>query len=382
LPFDDPDYGKRGAIGVARVQRDFGTQSNMGVLVTERKVGDHSNLVSGLDTRIKLNDNWAFAGQAVGSRTRADDVAGGDRDGHLGFAELTRGGRNFNYDLQYADIGRDFDTELGFVPRVDIRQLYQKASYLWQFPDAPWLVSAGPTVVAYRTWDQDNHPQDWNVDSAFTVNGLRATKFEGHWIESAELYGGENFHKHAWSLAASTEWFKWLTTSLKVTDGNAINYYPAEGVLPFLGDARQYELGFTLSPLAQLRIDHTLIWNDLRTRAPVAGIGNDESVFSNLQWRTKFNYQFNRFWALRVIFDYAALLPDTTLFAPGRSKRLTGDVLLSYTPSPGTAIYLGYTDQQENLHLFENPNFIEGTRNLDLHTGKQVFVKASYLFNF
>lgn len=382
LPADDPDAGKRAYVGALRLQRDFGAQSNIGALVTERKIGGHNNTVASLDSRIKLNDNWAFTAQAVGSRTRASEASGGNRDGHLGFLQLTRGGRNFNYDIEYADIARDFDAELGFVPRVDIRQLYQKASYLWQFPDAPWLVSAGPSVIAYRTWDQNNRPQDWSVDSGFAVNGLRATTFEGHWLESAELYRDINFRKHGWSLSASTEWFKWLTTSLKVTQENRINYYPAQGVLPFLGDATQYELGLTLSPFAQLRIDHTLIWNDLNTRAPIAAVGRDATVFSNMQWQTKFNYQFTRFLALRVIFDYTALLPDTTLFAAERSKNFSSDILLSYTPSPGTAIYLGYTDRQENLHLFENPNFVSRTSALDLHTGKQVFVKASYLFNF
>ena len=385
LPFEDRDHDRRGRIGVVRVQRDFGAQSNIGVLVTDREVGDHSNLVFALDSRVKLNDSWVFNGQAIGSRTEHPGFTGPreTRDGSIYFAELTRGGRNFTYDGQYIDIARDFDTALGFVPRIDIRQLYQTATYLWQFPDAPWLVNAGPTVTATRTWDQSGELQDWTVDASFIVNGLRVTKFEGHWIESFERFAGLGFRKSAYSLTARSEWSKWLTAGATASAGDAINFLPAEGLQPFLGESRQLQLELTLSPLAQLRIDQIYIWDELRTRSrSVAGRRAGDVIFRDPLSRTKINYQFNRFLALRAIVDYAAVLPDPELVALERSKRLTGDVLLSYVLRPGTAIYLGYTDRQENLRLLTDPPRLESTRDLDLHTGRQVFLKVSYLFQY
>jgi hypothetical protein len=378
LTGDDAD--ETGRIGVTRIQRDFGTQSNIGMLLTDRRVGDHENRVLGIDSRISLNDNWAVTGQAVSSRTR--DGEGDHRSGHLVFAQATRGGRHFTYDGQYLDVGRNFATELGFVPRTDIRQLYQTATYLWQYTDAPWLVSAGPTVLAERTWNQDNDLQDWRVDSSFQVNGLRHTSFSGHWIESYELYAGLDFRKHAYSLSASTEWLKWLTVGASVTQGDAVNYIPAAGLDPFLADGRQFTLNFTLSPFAQLRVDQNFIWDELRTREPIAGRDEDARIFRNTLSRTKVKYQFNRFLAAHVIFDYASLDPDAGLIALERGKRLTTDVLVSYSPNPGTSLYVGYTDQRENLRLFGDPRQLERTSELDLHTGRQFFVKLSYLFNF
>ena len=55
------------------------------------------------------------------------------------------------------------------LPRTDIRQLYQTGSYLKQFPEAPWLVSAGPQVTAYRTWDTDGKLQDWSLRTGATL---------------------------------------------------------------------------------------------------------------------------------------------------------------------------------------------------------------------
>lgn len=374
------DADSTGKIGVVRLQRDFAEQSNVGMLYTHRDVGQQSNKVFGLDSRLKVNDNWAVAAQAV--RSRSQEAEGVGRDGHLMFLQATRGGRNFTYDGQYIDISRDFETELGFVPRTDIRQLYQSAAYTWQFPEAPWLISAGPSLTTEHTWDQRNELQDWKADAGFTINGLRHTKFEGHWIESFERYAGLEFRKDSYSLAASTEWLKWLTIGATVSGGKAVNYFPAAGLDPFLADSRQFKLDFTLSPFAQLRIDQNFIWDELRARSPLAGQDGDARIFRNTLSRTKVKYQFNRFLAAHVIFDYAALEPNANLFAFERSKRLTGDILVSYSPNPGTAVYVGYTDQQENLRLFGNPYVVERTRDLDLHTGKQFFVKVSRLFSF
>ncbi len=379
LPPGHPDAGESARIGVARVQRDFGTHSNVGVLTTHRRFGDHENTIAGVDTRIGIDDNWTASGQVVESRTRD---AGAERDGRLMFAQAVRGGRNFSYTGEYLDVSEDFEADLGFVPRVDIRQIYQYARYVRQFPEAKWLIDAGPSVTAYRTWNQDGDLQDWSVDLGFGVSGLRQTTFEGHWLESYERYADLDFRKQGYSLSARTEWWKWLTIGAKATVGTAVNYIPAGGLAPFLADGRQLSVDFTVSPAAQLRIDQNFIWDELRTRNPVAGRSGGANIFRSTLSRTKINYQFNRFLAAHVIFDYAGLEPDSGLVALERSKRLTSDVLVSYLLKPGTSLYVGYTDRQENLQLFGDPRLLERTRKLDLHTGRQFFIKLSYLFNY
>jgi hypothetical protein len=377
LPTDDENYGEDAQIAVARVQRDFGSASNVGVLVTDRQLGDYQNQVTGLDTRIPINDKWTFTGQAVSSSN--EDPGAPDRDGELLFGQVTRAGREFNYDGQYVDIDREFDTQLGFVPRVDIKQLYQNASYLKQFPDAPWLVNMGPSMTIYRTWDQNDDLQDWSYDLGYQINGLAFTKFEAHYIESYEVYGGR-FRKDGFSLSATSEWLKWMNFTAKYSQGENINYIPAEGLAPFLGDGRQFQLTASFKPHPQFRIDQTFIWDELRTIDAIGGVGADENIYHDVLSRTKFKYQFNRFLAAHLIIDYNATTPDSDLIALDRNRRVTGDILVSYLLNPGTALYVGYTDRQENLRLFGDPRILERTRDLDLHTGKQFFVKFSYLF--
>lgn len=374
------DYGKTGKIGVARLQRDVGEQSNVGFLASDRSVGDQYNRVFGLDSRMKLNDNWLLNAQAIKSKSREEgDVR---RDGDLLFAQAIRGGRDFTFDGQYIDISDDFEAELGFVPRVGIKQLYQKSGYLKQFPDAPWLVNMGPTLTAYRTWDQNGDTQDWSVEPGFVVNGLRLTKIEGNLIRGYEYFGGRDFYMDGFKVGVSSEWFKWLGGEVSYTQRETVNHLPAPGLDPFLADERLFKLKFTLSPFAQLRIDQSFIWDELRTRHSIVGRDSDSKVFRSTQSFTKIKYQFSRFWAAHVIFDYKALDSDTNLFLIPRDKKLVTDLLVSYSPNPGTAFYLGYTDQQQNLRINENPAFVARTRDLDLHSGKQLFMKFSYLFNF
>src|ERR1022692_498492 len=68
----DPNYGGRAEIGVVRVLREFG-KSNLGLLVTDRQFAGSYNRVASLDTRLKFNDTWTFAGQVMTSQTRELD---------------------------------------------------------------------------------------------------------------------------------------------------------------------------------------------------------------------------------------------------------------------------------------------------------------------
>jgi hypothetical protein len=87
----------------------------------------------------------------------------------------------------------------------------------------------------------------------------------------------------------------------------------------------------------------------------------DDNLFS---WRSI--YQFNRSIFARLRVDYSTL-----------SKHLRPQFVLGWTPSPGTALYMGYNDDQSYngyspyTHLRE-PGLVGN--------GRTFFIKASYLF--
>jgi hypothetical protein len=95
------------------------------------------------------------------------------------------------------------------------------------------------------------------------------------------------------------------------------------------------------------------------------------------------NYQFSRELSLRAILDYNAVLPNNSLVGLEREKHLTGDVLLTYLLNPGTALYVGYTDGYENLLI--DPaglSLFTRTGTPKTSTGRQIFVKMSYLLRY
>ncbi|MBI3950891.1 MAG: carbohydrate binding family 9 domain-containing protein [Acidobacteria bacterium] len=129
VPEDDPLRDGRAGIGVVRVRREFANQSAIGLLVTSRDVASSSNRVFSLDTRLKLNPNWILSGQVMQSDTRQLD--GTRLSGPAYLAQLFHGGRHFNYFGRFLDRSPSFRSQLGFIPRVDVRQMEHFANYRW-----------------------------------------------------------------------------------------------------------------------------------------------------------------------------------------------------------------------------------------------------------
>jgi predicted porin len=106
-------------------------------------------------------------------------------------------------------------------------------------------------------------------------------------------------------------------------------------------------------------------------------------VFDVHMWRTKANYQFTRALSLRAIVDYNLVAPNAALVTLDRDKRFTLDILATYLVNPGTALYVGVTDAYANLRLDPTVSpLVQRTDNLMTSTGRQFFVKMSYLLRF
>jgi hypothetical protein len=130
-----------------------------------------------------------------------------------------------------------------------------------------------------------------------------------------------------------------------------------------------------------MRLDETYLHEALRTgfRQGAASA----SVYNNHIVRSKANYQFTRELSFRAIVDYNGVLPNASLAALDRKKRVSYDFLFTYLVHPGTAFYAGYTDIYENYRFnpLQQP-YLSPSGSPNLNTGRQAFVKLSYLFRF
>jgi len=402
-------YDTRAVDGVVRVAREFGKQSYIGAFASTRDFADTNNRVVSLDARLKFGKNWVSDFQAAHSWTRqagnqqlceefVTPVSGSafSSQGNTLYADLSYTGRHFVMTNAYSDYSPGFCAELGFVPRVDIRQQTSAAGYYWR-PLKSKIVDFGPSVGEAVDWDHNKVLQDWAAALGFQIDFTRQTTFIFSRGEAYELFDNIPFRKHSTALQFTSAPYKWLSFTGRYTTGTGENFFPANGLPPFLGNLNRVNLGFTVRPSARFRIDETAIYYRLGTRigSTPATFDPGHPVFNNYLLRTKFNYQFTRELSLRMIMDYDATLANNQLLDLQRnlgsfdggpvqpSKNFVPDFLLTYLVHPGTALYIGYNNSFSNLRLDETTTpAVLLQRSPSNMTGRLFFIKLSYLFRY
>src|SRR5712664_3163026 len=409
--FTSGPYDTRAVDGVVRVTREFGNQSYIGGFFSSRDFADTSNRVASIDARLKFSKNWVVDVQGVHSWTRQDlnaernclsfassNPAIGSQQGNALWADASHSGRHFSFYTNYNDFAPNFCTQLGFVNQIDIRQGTAFAGYFWR-PAKSKIIDFGPTVSETVDWNHAGVLQDWQVSLGFQFDLRKQTTIAFFRGEAYELFNNIGFRKHSTSVFLTTQPYKWISFSARYIQGTGENFFPAPGLLPFLGNINRVNFGFTLRPSSRLRLDETLIYYGLGTRdgsvPPPFSPGH--SIFNNYLNRTKFNYQFTKELSLRLILDYNATIANTQLFDLQRSlggsddvngpfaptKQFTTDVLLTYLLHPGTAVYLGYNNGFTDLTL--NPSASPPVKPLgppNNSTSRLFFIKLSYLQRF
>ena len=382
LSENDPKYGDRAVDGVARIERGLGRQSHIGALITSYNFGSSFNQVGSFDTRIRLGGNWTLFGQASTSVTQYHNGARLAGPGY--YASVRHTGRHTGYSSTYVDRSPNFRTLLGYIPRLDIREWRNSASYTWR-PARDFLVSYGPGISEFVTWDRQGRVRDWSVNPYFLVELRGATHLQASRTESFELFRNTGFRKNNTEFAFNTEWYKWLALYADYNWGKSINYYPASGFPSFLARSTSASAGLTLRATPRLRFDESYYFSRL---SAVRGWLPDQtitpgSIFNNHILRFKVNYQFSRELSLRAIFDYNSVIPNSSMVALENSRRAGMDVLLTYLLHPGTALYLGYTNARENLAFdpLLSPSLYR-TDFPDTTTGRQIFIKLSYMLRY
>jgi uncharacterized protein DUF5916 len=410
LPFSGGPYNTRAVDGVVRVTREFGNQSYIGAFASSRDFADTGNRVASLDARLKFSKNWVVDAQAVHDWTRLNTNSSnfpclwfpqsssgiGSQQGNALWVDASYTGRHFGFSTNYNDFSPNFCTELGFVNRIDIRQNNASGGYFWR-PEKSKIVDFGPSFGETVDWNHAGILQDWAAVAGFQVDLTKQTTFAVSRGEAYELLQGIDFRKHSSAITAATQPYKWIAFSARYAQGTGENFFPAPGLQPFLGTTRRVNFGLTLRPSSRFRLDETLLYYRLGTRAgwTTPPFSPGQSIFNNYLNRVKVNYQFTKELSLRLILDYNATLANSSLldlqtnlgsFDGGPivpTKQFTTDVLLTYLLHPGTAFYVGYNNGFNNLMLQPGaPPFVTALGAANNSNSRLFFVKASYLLRF
>ena len=436
VPDSSPLSGVRSYFTIGRVSRDIFQQSSVGAIYTdwECPTSGEFNRIGGIDTRLKLNPNWTLEGQGVVSSSNlklnceanlypfsSGNLGNGNHyAGPAEKLELQRDGLHFAYDGTYNDITPGFVTVPGFINRVDIRETTQEARYRFR-PKKGWILSWGPSLVTRDDFDHTGLRLDTDYSPYLAIIGRGQTVvFLRPYEETRErlrprdfcflgfsLYcsspnaGNQDYHQHTSGATISTGYFKKATLTANYYWGDGVNFValPPETAAastpynqPFVARQDSAWASLTLRPMQPLKIENTYLFDRLRTTGSAylfeqsQNPGAGQGIFNDHILRSKWNWQFTPQLSLRMILQYNSLLAGTPgvgspyTYLP-TSKEFNADFLVTYLVHPGTAIYVGYNSDLQNLRVQPGVG-VSNTARGYLNDSRQFFVKASYLFRF
>lgn len=147
---------------VARIQREIG-RSNIGAIFVgrtstgDRGGADNWNRAYGLDTAVQTTNNGKLF--LMMARTDSPDARGGSD--YAGRATYTYTNPLFNGHVQYAQVGENFNPEVGFLPRRGFRSAEGRLflTYKPKSPGKQWMRAFSPHVSQNVFWGFDNEIQ-------------------------------------------------------------------------------------------------------------------------------------------------------------------------------------------------------------------------------
>lgn len=365
-----------------RVSRDLSEQSSFGMLYTDRRLGDASNRVISADGRFKLDENWVASLQMAYARD--EDGAGGVRQDQAYSFAFDRSGRKWTQHIHYREIGPDFVTELGFIPRVDERNVHTNVNYRFR-PEGPRLIAWGPGAFVEQIKGADGERLQWRATPSLVFDFRRQTSLSFDWFNGSDrlrptdfpvLTATTDFDISQASINFSTRFSRSLNFELMVTHGDNINFVPPVGVAPFAASETRGNLDFTIRPGRRLSVSNNWLFNHLEEA------GGGRTIFRNSILRSRWNLQLNRELSLRVILQLSETTADAALTSLETGRRFNGDLLMTYLINPWSAFHVGFNSNYLDPEIIEDPNgnpLVRTERDF-VNDSRAVFFKVSYLF--
>ncbi|MEE2658958.1 MAG: DUF5916 domain-containing protein [Candidatus Latescibacterota bacterium] len=305
---------------VLRVKRDLPGQSQVGLLLADRSPGQEEdyNRTVGVDASLSFDEGATSLRGFVG-RTWTPGLRGPNA---ASFVEFDHRVGTTEFNASFIDIGEDFNPEIGFVPRDDVRRL--KGQMRWRpRPQTEWIRRYATGPEWSFTMNRDNELESRSTKGFFFIN-----------TEAGDWMGIE-----------VEERFERLDESFEIDDGIEIpvgdhTFRQVSGRL-FLNDSRR--LGGSAGASAGE------FFNGTRRRLSIEGVWK-----ANARWNTETKYEINlvelpasKFTAYRLSQRMLISL-NTDLYLRGLAQWNSKDeivgvnVLFSYRYRPGSDLFLVY----------------------------------------
>jgi hypothetical protein len=350
---------------VGRYRYDIGKSSMVGATITDRRGDGYSNTVIGIDTVYRPTDadqiNISLAGSQTEYNQEMINTAGvqsGSFSDQAINVEYNHSVRDWWIWAGYDDFGDGFRSDLGFRPRVGLRELDVRSARVWWGEDDDFFNRTALGAGGGRSETQDGNLQSEEVVTWLNLDGPHQSyasinlEFGNRAFEQTlfeDLWSGSFYFK-----MQATGNFSW---SFNLYGGDHIDFTHAVAADRLvMRPSVNYKFGRHLS----MSYNHT--YSELNVE--------QGELFTVHAPEARVVYQFNSRILLRMILQYQQVEWDNTLFGDTGDTEmddLFAQLLFSYKINPNTALYLGYTDGYQ------------GTQDYGLiETDRTFFTKLSY----
>lgn len=351
--------GRNASFSILRYKRQMGKDNYIGGFFTNRGFAGESNSVGGIDGRWRLNNTSYFEYSFFKSFSRVMAAAESDQGHSLGL-RYNFSNRHWNVDLGFFDLSEDFRIDTGYVTRTGITMAPALFMYTF-FPKSRFFQKIDAFWWSYHLLDKPSDLFETYNHLVLRFNMPRQSQVRFDAILGNEVFADRRFSLSGWRVRGYTQVLKQFYLEGGLRRSNRI-YYDSE--TPFQGRGVTADLYLLFQPFDKLSTSLGISYYDFFRSS------DGEKIYDYTIWRSRTTFQVNRFLFFRGIIEYNNYW-----------KRLSADLLASFTYIPGTVIYLGYGSINEKVK-WSNEDREYFPSDDYLQTRKSFFFKASYLWRF
>ena len=312
-PIDEP----RTNYSVVRVNRDILEGSTVGGILIDKTDGDASNSTAGLDFSYRPTREINI--QGLFSHTLENFEVDLTRNSNAFFIGGDWRTNLFRLDASYTDIGEDFNPEVGYIQRSDVRRFRGGGSYT-PWPDKFGIreIQIGPEIDLVLTQENTLETQEITFDTQFEFETGDDIGFEvkntieqldvGFNLQGQRILAGD-YNFTSFQVSARTSSSRMIAAQLQVEFGEF-----------YSGTRRGFLIDATARPTAKISIEPFIEFN----RITLLGEEFDANAFGG-----------------RVSYSFSTIL-FTKLFTQWSTDRdiLSANFLVNYIYRPGSDFYL------------------------------------------
>lgn len=377
-------------VAILRYRRSLSkdNDSYVGLFGTSRLANDRFNLVSGIDSKIRINQQSDISGNyfrsfvrdSVDIRTDSASVEENSYDtwaiGYsYGSRRLSISANIFNYD-------DGFVTDVGYARRLGIVRYNVFIRPSWYF-DHPIIQRVDNWTSLSQMYDKPTGLWEYSYYFNFRINMIRNSNLSFAVNPKTEIYEGVEYNRTSIRVQGESQITKRVNLRLEYRGGRNIGYYGSDA---FVGFGKNIQGSVSWQANDKFNTDIRLTYSDLFESGKTSFLYNsglDKLNFRSFIIRSRNTYQLNKYLFFRGIFEYRKRMTYDDVAQVFISKpNLTADFLISFTLIPGTVIHAGYGFETNKNSWNPVEEMYESTLDQYRMFRRGLFFKASYLWRY